>query len=285
MYSRKYDPFALPGLSGREAMLWLEARKRCNVTSHFVSTSLHINSTQGLSNSRRAKIHFCVTRWVICLESCKSGTDSLESKVFDDPSVDGIPRQGLRLMRVTLIQRAENGKRRKRTREREREQAAVAEPAPPPRVAIASDDGEGEAPDSKDGEPGERPSKKRKTDGHADEVEVDATLTKPHNTANMEAGSEALKLMPAVDALFKTVEGYRDMNVEYLTFSKISKVMRHIHRLDANKVPRDDEFHFRKRAKALVEQWDGILSSRLPRACVGEEASDPAATHVTMDDG
>ncbi|KAJ6454393.1 hypothetical protein C8R45DRAFT_1037974 [Mycena sanguinolenta] len=156
-------------------------------------------------------------------------------------------------------------------------------------------------------------TKKRKR-----EEDVSATLTKPHNTANTEADPEALKvrkwrqklqktflgnstytpqptaeLMPAVDALFKTVEGYRDMNVEYLTFSKISKVMRHIHRLDEIKVPRDDEFQFRKRANALIDKWDGILNSNPPRArdhemedgTVGEKASDLSAMDVTMYDG
>ncbi|KAJ7867819.1 hypothetical protein B0H13DRAFT_2670434 [Mycena leptocephala] len=44
-------------------------------------------------------------------------------------------------------------------------------------------------------------------------------------------------------------------------FSKIGKVMHHIHLLDAAKVPRDDEFHFRDRAKALVDKWHEILNS------------------------
>ncbi|KAJ7198213.1 hypothetical protein B0H12DRAFT_1081596 [Mycena haematopus] len=41
---------------------------------------------------------------------------------------------------------------------------------------------------------------------------------------------------------FTTVEGYEDMNI---TFFKIGKAMRHIHLLDAAKVPRDDELRFR----------------------------------------
>ncbi|KAJ7511050.1 hypothetical protein B0H11DRAFT_866205 [Mycena galericulata] len=39
--------------------------------------------------------------------------------------------------------------------------------------------------------------------------------------------------MPAVDTLFTTVEGYLNMNIDYLTFSKIGKVMRHINLLGA----------------------------------------------------
>lgn len=37
--------------------------------------------------------------------------------------------------------------------------------------------------------------------------------------------------------------------------------MRHIHALPAEKVPRDDEFKFRERAKALVDKWHEILSA------------------------
>jgi len=37
--------------------------------------------------------------------------------------------------------------------------------------------------------------------------------------------------------------------------------MRHIAALQEPKVPRDAEFKFRERARALVERWQGILSS------------------------
>jgi hypothetical protein len=37
--------------------------------------------------------------------------------------------------------------------------------------------------------------------------------------------------------------------------------MRHIHMQPSDKVPRDDEFHFRSRAKALVDKWHVILSA------------------------
>lgn len=37
--------------------------------------------------------------------------------------------------------------------------------------------------------------------------------------------------------------------------------MRHIHALNADKVPRDDEFKFRERAKSLVDKWHEILSA------------------------
>ena len=44
-------------------------------------------------------------------------------------------------------------------------------------------------------------------------------------------------------------------------FSKIGKVMRHIHVLPDEKVPRDDEFKFRERAKVLVDKWHDILKT------------------------
>nr|GAT48095.1 predicted protein [Mycena chlorophos] len=67
--------------------------------------------------------------------------------------------------------------------------------------------------------------------------------------------------MPAMDALFTQVENYEEMSVEYLTFSKIGKVMRHIHLLEPARVPRDDEYNFRDRAKVLVDKWNGMLSA------------------------
>ncbi|KAJ7452213.1 hypothetical protein FB451DRAFT_696180 [Mycena latifolia] len=98
--------------------------------------------------------------------------------------------------------------------------------------------------------------------------------------------------MPAVDTLFTTVEGYQNMNIDYLTFSKIGKVMRHIHLLEPNKVPRDDEFNFRERAKALVDKWHQILNANKggeggaagAGAVNGAEAGDLTVMDVTMDE-
>ncbi|KAI0644711.1 hypothetical protein C8Q79DRAFT_790447 [Trametes meyenii] len=67
--------------------------------------------------------------------------------------------------------------------------------------------------------------------------------------------------MPTLDQLFSTVETYENMTIEYLTFSKIGKVMRHIHALSDDKVPRDDEFKFRERAKVLVDKWHDVLKA------------------------
>ncbi|KAK7050101.1 PWWP domain-containing protein [Favolaschia claudopus] len=67
--------------------------------------------------------------------------------------------------------------------------------------------------------------------------------------------------MPNIDALFTTIETYEGFTIAYLTFSKIGKVMRHINLLEPARVPRDDEFHFRDRAKALVDRWQDVLAA------------------------
>lgn len=67
--------------------------------------------------------------------------------------------------------------------------------------------------------------------------------------------------MPACNDLFTAIEQYDKMNIQYLSYSKIGKVMRHIHLQPSEKIPRDDEFSFRSRAKALVDRWHNILST------------------------
>ena len=52
------------------------------------------------------------------------------------------------------------------------------------------------------------------------------------------------------------------MVLDCFQFSKIGKVIRHISVLPANKVPRDAEFRFRKRAKALVDKWHQLLNDK-----------------------
>ncbi|KAI0661409.1 hypothetical protein C8Q70DRAFT_712910 [Cubamyces menziesii] len=73
--------------------------------------------------------------------------------------------------------------------------------------------------------------------------------------------SHNLQEMPAHDQLFSTIENYDNMTIGYLTFSKIGKVMRHIHALSEDKVPRDEEFKFRERAKILVDKWHDVLKA------------------------
>ncbi|EKM75299.1 hypothetical protein AGABI1DRAFT_116494 [Agaricus bisporus var. burnettii JB137-S8] len=67
--------------------------------------------------------------------------------------------------------------------------------------------------------------------------------------------------MPAIDHLFTTVENYDKLTIEYLQFSKIGKVMRHIAVLEDEKIPRNAEFKFKERADALVKKWQQILNA------------------------
>ncbi|KAF9263822.1 hypothetical protein L218DRAFT_310294 [Marasmius fiardii PR-910] len=71
--------------------------------------------------------------------------------------------------------------------------------------------------------------------------------------------------MPAMDQLFTTIEHYDKMNISYL---QIGKVMRHIAAFAPEKVPRDEEYHFRRRAKALVDKWTVVLSSTVEEVAV-----------------
>jgi len=66
--------------------------------------------------------------------------------------------------------------------------------------------------------------------------------------------------MPPLDDLFKTIENF-DMSVENLKWSKIGKVMRHITKLPEEQLPRNDEFKFRERAQALVDNWSKVYAS------------------------
>ncbi|KDQ55619.1 hypothetical protein JAAARDRAFT_133417 [Jaapia argillacea MUCL 33604] len=79
--------------------------------------------------------------------------------------------------------------------------------------------------------------------------------------------------MPEMDELFTTVEQFDKMNIQYLQHSKIGKVMRHILALSSDKVPRDDDFKFRDRAKVLVDRWQAILNA------------NKAATNGTKEEG
>ncbi|KAH7888919.1 hypothetical protein F5I97DRAFT_1804357 [Phlebopus sp. FC_14] len=79
--------------------------------------------------------------------------------------------------------------------------------------------------------------------------------------------------MPALDQLFTTVENYEHPDlINFLSFSKIGKVMRHIAALPQEKVPRDEEFRFRVRAKALVDKWHAILGANKTTEQGGETA-------------
>ncbi|KAL4073811.1 hypothetical protein J3A83DRAFT_4357782 [Scleroderma citrinum] len=145
-------------------------------------------------------------------------------------------------------------------------------------------DAEGEAGDAASGAkavppPSKKPKREKDEDIDA-KLESDPEARKVrewrHKLQKALLGSKGLPSpdeMPALDQLFTTVEKYEHPNIiNYLSFSKIGKVMRHIAALTPEKVPRDEEFHFRTRAKALVDKWHTILGSSKTTEGGGETA-------------
>lgn len=65
--------------------------------------------------------------------------------------------------------------------------------------------------------------------------------------------------MHSCDEVFKQLENYDEMTVELLSLTKIGKVMRHIGQKDG--IPRQEEFRFQERAKALVGHWVRLLTA------------------------
>jgi len=76
--------------------------------------------------------------------------------------------------------------------------------------------------------------------------------------------------MPACDELFKLLENYNEMTIVHLSQSKIGKVMRHIQ--NKENIPRDEEFKFRDRAKALVEKWQRQIPASKTNGTTKEDA-------------
>lgn len=60
--------------------------------------------------------------------------------------------------------------------------------------------------------------------------------------------------------------------------------MRHIHALAPAKIPRNEEFHFRERAKVLVDKW-GVLINPAGGKTNGSKADTPVANGTTSTNG
>jgi hypothetical protein len=58
--------------------------------------------------------------------------------------------------------------------------------------------------------------------------------------------------------------------------------MRHINALAPERVPRDEQFHFRERAEALVEKWHQILKPNGDHGANGAAKSDGGHEAVTV---
>ncbi|KAF9653894.1 hypothetical protein BDM02DRAFT_3086368 [Thelephora ganbajun] len=80
--------------------------------------------------------------------------------------------------------------------------------------------------------------------------------------------------MPACDELFKLLENYNEMTIVHLSQSKIGKVMRHIQ--NKENIPRDEEFKFRDRARALVEKWQQQIPASKANGTTKEDTTKDA---------
>jgi hypothetical protein len=66
-------------------------------------------------------------------------------------------------------------------------------------------------------------------------------------------------------------------------YSKIGKVMRHIAKLEDNKIPADNEHHFRERSQKLVEQWGKLAgTSKHTNGESKEDDGEAEAGDLTM---
>ncbi|KAG8905145.1 hypothetical protein FRB99_000611 [Tulasnella sp. 403] len=69
-----------------------------------------------------------------------------------------------------------------------------------------------------------------------------------------------------MDELLSKVEAFERMTVEYLTYSKIGKVLRYIAITDPPPAG-DDQYNFRQRSKVLIDKWVLVISdSNAPQA-------------------
>ncbi|EJD44218.1 Tudor/PWWP/MBT [Auricularia subglabra TFB-10046 SS5] len=82
------------------------------------------------------------------------------------------------------------------------------------------------------------------------------------------------KDLESSDTLFKELET-NEIKVEYLTYSKIGKVMRHIASLDDAAIPREGEFGFKRRAGDLVSKWHKVANASNQRASLGGPIESP----------
>ncbi|TFY79930.1 hypothetical protein EWM64_g4082 [Hericium alpestre] len=140
------------------------------------------------------------------------------------------------------------------------------------KAMVESEDDGGDAEGDEDAGPSKQtsppPAKKAKREKDEDPlasdpeaVKVKEWRTKLQKTFLNEHKEAKPEDMPACDELFTTIEQYDKMNLTYLSYSKIGKVMRHIYLTAPEKIPRDEEFQFRDRARVLINKWQAILNA------------------------
>jgi len=81
------------------------------------------------------------------------------------------------------------------------------------------------------------------------------------------------KMMPEIDGVFTDIEEF-EMKTEWLTSSKLAKVLKRVGVLEDSKVPLDAKYNIRARARALQEKWRQQLG-------LGEESHRPSAADGT----
>ncbi|KAL6299746.1 hypothetical protein BKA93DRAFT_741746 [Sparassis latifolia] len=210
--------------------------------------------------------------------------DQLDASEEDEDMDEGEPRKKSRKRK-----RDSEPAPAKTSRAKSKPKKESAEPAPKKKAAggkgrrngvkskamVESED-EGAEPEEEDAGPSKQtsppPAKKAKRENQGEEEGESAQSNDPeamkvrewrHKLQKAFLGKVVPKEeeMPPLDQLFATIENYENMTIHCLSFSKIGKVMRHLHALSEEKVPRDSEFKFRDRAKALVDKWQDIVNA------------------------
>ncbi|KAL7824220.1 hypothetical protein V8C26DRAFT_385315 [Trichoderma gracile] len=106
-------------------------------------------------------------------------------------------------------------------------------------------------------------------------------------TREQQPREEEMKSMSSfIDVLEKN---YDDLEVSIIKSTKINKVFKAILKLDS--IPKEDEFHFKKRSQALLDKWNKLLSTEsapangVNGASEAKETSKPAENSGEKESG
>lgn len=89
--------------------------------------------------------------------------------------------------------------------------------------------------------------------------------------------------MPTLAGYFTKLESYEDLEVSIIRSTRINKVLKFILKLDS--IPREEEFNFRSRALALLNEWKTVLASdTTPGAADKHDDDELKANGVHKDD-
>ncbi|CAH7672146.1 hypothetical protein PPACK8108_LOCUS6937 [Phakopsora pachyrhizi] len=94
-------------------------------------------------------------------------------------------------------------------------------------------------------------------------------------------------MMPDIDEVFKSIEAF-EMKTEWLTSSKLGKVLKQVGTLDNSKVPLDEKYNIRARAQALEEKWGwtlGIEDEFSSRVVTTSPVTDVKSSTKTLANG